>query len=275
MRYSFFILFTFSIIRPQTLPLELARLYAGEKNYAASINEYNRHLFFNKRSSNNTKVLIELYNCYKATENWPKALVTVEKAYLSTNSDSTKDIILTDKAVILMSKGESYRAEMILTRISTFTKYKSIKNESFYWLGLCHLFSYKWLQAKNNFHKYYGKTYKQQIDSMFARSSQLDIKSPQKARVLSFVIPGLGQFYSKDYKNGINSLILNLLTSCLFFNSLIEKNYFDAIIIYYIPFERYYWGSSSNAELIAQNYNHKTNQKFANSVLESIANIQN
>ena len=275
MIYRLLILFFLSIIRPQISPLNLAKFYAEEKNFSAAINEYNRYLFFNKNSFNNTKVLIKLYNCYKDIEDWARALDVVEKAYFSTDNDSIKDLILTDKAIMLMSSGETSRAEIILSRVSTFTKYKSIQKESFYFLGICHLFSFKWLEAKNNFHKYYGPLYKQYIDSVFINTSQIDIRSPQRARILSLIIPGLGQFYSKDYKNGINSLLLNSLTSYLIINSLVDKNYFDAIFIYYTPFERYYWGSSRNAELIAQNYNQNQNRKFATSVLKSITNLQN
>jgi len=274
LKYKFIALIFISISQTQISPLDLARLYSEEKNYNSAILEYKRYLFFNKQSNNSTTVLLELYKSYQAIEDWQNAFSTLEKAYLSTDDDSLKDRIYIDKAILLISKGEIQRSEIILTKISTFTKYEQIKRESYYWLGLGHLYSYKWSAAKNNMKKYYGASYNHYLDSIFINSNKLDIKSPQRARLFSLFIPGLGQIYSKDYKNGMNSLILNSLTSYFLFNSIIDKKYWDALIIYYTPFERYYWGSSRNAELIANNYNQKISKQFAESVFNSILKIQ-
>ena len=274
MKYKFIVLLFISISQSQISPLDLARLYSEEKNYNSAILEYKRYLFFNKQSNNSTTVLLELYKSYQAIEDWPNAFSTIEKAYLSIADDSLKDRIYIDKAIMLISKGEIQRSEIILTKISKYTNYEKIKRESYYWLGLGHLYSYKWMEAKNNIKKYFGVSYNQYIDSIFINSNKLDLKSPQRARLFSLIIPGLGQIYSKDYKNGINSLILNSLTSYLFFNSIIDKNYQNSLVIYYTPFERYYQGSRSNAELIAKNYNQRISRKFAESVFNSILNIQ-
>jgi len=274
LKYKFIALIFISISQTQISPLDLARLYSEEKNYNSAILEYKRYLFFNKQSNNSTTVLLELYKSYQAIEDWQNVFSTLEKAYLSTDDDSLKDRIYIDKAILLISKGEIQRSEIILTKISTFTKYEQIKRESYYWLGLGHLYSYKWSAAKNNMKKYYGASYNHYLDSIFINSNKLDIKSPQRARLFSLFIPGLGQIYSKDYKNGMNSLILNSLTSYFLFNSIIDKKYWDALIIYYTPFERYYWGSSRNAELIANNYNQKISKQFAESVFNSILKIQ-
>ena len=274
MKYKFIFLLSLSIFQSQIFPVDLARLYSEEKNYSEAINEYGRYLFFNEESVNNTTVLIELYKSYQAIEDWPNAFSTIEKAYLSTDDDSTKDRIYIDKAIMLISTNEIQRSEIILTKISTFTKYEKIQKESFYWLGLGYLYSHKWADAKNNMKKYYGISYYQYIDSLFSNSDKLDIKSPKRARLFSLFVPGLGQIYSKDYKNGINSLILNSLTSYLFINSIIDKNYLDALIIYYTPFERYYKGSRSNAESIAKKYNQEISQQFAESVFNKILTIQ-
>ena len=150
MKYKFIFLLSLSIFQSQIFPVDLARLYSEEKNYSEAINEYGRYLFFNEESVNNTTVLIELYKSYQAIEDWPNAFAAIEKAYLSTDDDSTKDKIYIDKAIMLISTNEIQRSEIILTKISTFTKYEKIQKESFYWLGLGHLYSHKWADAKNN-----------------------------------------------------------------------------------------------------------------------------
>ena len=130
MKYKFIVLLFISISQSQISPLNLAQLYSEEKNYNSAILEYKRYLFFNKQSNNSTTVLLELYKSYQAIEDWPNAFSTIEKAYLSTDDDSLKDRIYIDKAILLISKDEIQRSEIILTKISTFTKYEKIKRES-------------------------------------------------------------------------------------------------------------------------------------------------
>ena len=274
MRYKSIILLFISVSISQINPVDLARLYYYEGNYLESINEYKRYLFFNKNPVDKPAILIELYKSYQAIENWENAFETIEMAYL-TNDDSTKDRIYIDKAIMLISIGELQKSEIILTKIATFTKYDKIKRESYYWLGLGNLYSYKWSAAKNNMKKYYGESHRQYIDSIFCDADKLDFKSPKRARILSLFVPGLGQIYSKDYKNGFNSLIINSITSYFLLNSIINKNYFESLIIYFTVFERYYQGSRSNAELIANNYNQKISKQFSESLSNSILKIQN
>ena len=274
MRYKSIILLFISVSISQINPVDLARLYYNEGNYLESINEYKRYLFFNKNPVDKPAILIELYKSYQAIENWKNAFETIEMAYLASD-DSTKDRIYIDKALMLISIGELQKSEIILTKISTFTKYDKIKRESYYWLGLGNLYSYKWSAAKNNMKKYYGEPHRQYIDSIFSDADKLDFKSPKRARILSLFVPGLGQIYSKDYKNGFNSLIINSITSYFLLNSIINKNYFESLIIYFTAFERYYQGSRSNAELIANNYNQKISKQFSESLSNSILKIQN
>jgi len=274
LRYKSIILLFISISISQINPVELARLYYNEGNYLESINEYKRYLFFNKNPVDKPAILIELYKSYQAIENWENAFSTLEKAYLSTDDDSLKDRIYIDKAIMLISIGELQKSEIILTKIATFTKYDKIKRESYYWLGLGNLYSYKWSAAKNNMKKYYGESHRQYIDSTFSDADKLDFKSPKRARILSLFVPGLGQIYAKDYKNGFNSLIINSITSYFLLNSIIDNNYFEILIIYFTAFERYYQGSRSNAELIANNYNQNISKQFAESVFNSILKIQ-
>ena len=151
-------------------------------------------------SEHKTIVLIELYRIYQAMENFPNVFATIENAYTSTDNDSIKERIYIDKAIMLISKGELQRAEIILTKISAFSNYEKIKRESFYWLGIGQLYSYKWAESKNNMKKFYGRPYNTYIDSIFSNSDKLDLKSPKRARLFSLFLPGLGQIYAKDYK---------------------------------------------------------------------------
>ena len=129
MKYKFIILLFISISISQTSLIDLARLYSEEKNWRGAINEYNRYLFFNKMSEHKTIVLIELYRIYQAMEDFPNVFATIEKAYTSTDNDSIKERIYIDKAIMLISKGELQRAEIILTKISAFSNYEKITIE--------------------------------------------------------------------------------------------------------------------------------------------------
>lgn len=90
------------------------------------------------------------------------------------------------------------------------------------------------------------------IEAGFARLSYLEKRyNPRVARVLSIVIPGSGQMYAGDYRNGVNSLLLvmGFITAGIGISS--SVTFFDAALIVFPWFQRYYMGGYQKAYTIA------------------------
>ncbi|MBK8845757.1 MAG: hypothetical protein IPO27_03990 [Bacteroidetes bacterium] len=76
---------------------------------------------------------------------------------------------------------------------------------------------------------------------------------PGKAYTLSLLLPGMGQFYSGDIKNGINALLLVAGLTYLGYNVWINAGVVDAIISVAPWLQRYYYGNAEKARAIAAN----------------------
>lgn len=75
---------------------------------------------------------------------------------------------------------------------------------------------------------------------------------PKLAGQLSYFLPGLGQFYAGDIKNGLNSLAITSATFALSINVMINYSLLDGVIAVIPWLQRFYLGGSTRASLIAQ-----------------------
>ena len=104
------------MLAAQLSPVELARQYVKDNNYNSAIIEYKRYLFFNN-SLDNFDILKELFNVYHTIGDWTNALITLESVYVLIDDNFIKDRMLIDKGIILISKGDLQRAEMLFLRL--------------------------------------------------------------------------------------------------------------------------------------------------------------
>lgn len=255
--------------------IETGDMYFELMDYDAAEIEYKRFLFINKNSSRNHEVFKKQIQCQILLKKWDEAIETMNYLYKNTRSDSIKNEILIDKTILLMAADNIDKAEITLNKILMFSSFSNIKKRGQFLLGVCNLYKYKWKEAKYNFNQYFNNKYRYELDEIFELTDHITIKKMTIARNLSIIIPGLGQIYSKDYKNGINALLLNLSTSYLLLNSIYLKDYLDAFIIYLTPFERYYLGNIANTKRIVEEYNENQMKVNSNLILDKIKKLGN
>lgn len=90
-----------------------------------------------------------------------------------------------------------------------------------------------------------------ELDSLFAVVEDIKHPDPKKARIMSMILPGLGQFYAGDIKNGINSLLLTGGFVYLGINTIINYGYLSALASVLPWYQRYFQGGFNRAERIA------------------------
>ena len=66
------------------------------------------------------------------------------------------------------------------------------------------------------------------------------------------IIPGLGQFYAGDIRDGLNSLIISSAFMYLGINTALQYSFIEATSV--VPwFARYYMGGYNHAKIIMEN----------------------
>ncbi len=134
-------------------------------------------------------------------------------------------------------------------------------------LGFAYLFNYQYHHARRVF---------LDIDSTLVLDIEKFIKKPEKsitrAMFLSAVLPGSGEIYSGDIKRGIQGFLLTFLSGFLMYKSIKDKEYVDAGIVFSFAFNRFYLGSISNAQMIAQRQNEESKKKWLDYIKEKYLN---
>jgi tetratricopeptide (TPR) repeat protein len=91
-----------------------------------------------------------------------------------------------------------------------------------------------------------------QIDSLFKVLVRIKNPKPKTAKILSMILPGSGQFYAGDIKNGINSLLLTGGFLYLGIHSALNYGIINSLASASPWIQRYYLGGFKRAELIAE-----------------------
>ncbi len=82
------------------------------------------------------------------------------------------------------------------------------------------------------------------------------------ARALSMILPGLGQTVSGDYKDGLNSAIINGSMIALFFYVSTNLSFADALLSIVPWFGRFYIGGMQNAKTASKRKQERKKQEY-------------
>ena len=254
-----------------------ADYFFKHENYDQAITEYLRYIFFSQRDrigDQDHEMLSEAFYkmgmCYRNQLAWEKAVQAIIKSLSYTTNDSLRDERKLAIAIIRITSSSYSAAEMELIRLIHFAKTGSIKLKAYFFLGVCYLYQFKWQDAQNQFKKYFANSLNNSslaLDSLLIQAGNLHYKSPNKAKWLSTFIPGAGQLYCGDIKNGINALAINLLTGYLTVDAFVDKRFQDLILGHLAFFLRYYQGNKANAQYLSESYNENLNRETAQKIL--------
>jgi hypothetical protein len=207
------------------------------------------------------------YNCQ-----WQQAIDAFRNAIYTAPNDSIKYELEITLAVTYIASGNYSAGEILLLKLGIFTDTPHIKEKASFLRGVACLYNHKWKSARDAFGEYFinnpEPALQLQIDTLLAQAEQFFYKSPDDARGLSTFIPGLGQIYAGDWRNGLNAFILSGGLEAAIIYKLWNGYIGDAYIIYTFLFRRYYTGNRYHAERIAGEYNANLNQHQVDTVMK-------
>jgi hypothetical protein len=219
----------------------------NQEKYFDAITEYKRLQFFDKENIYAFESNLLIGNSYKAGAKFDEAIryFTAAEMHARNEIEYYNSNILSARVNIL--RGTTKQAEKILTDLLDNPKFISDTEEIKYWMGWSYIFSDEWEKAHQIFNE-------NNLDTSLAnicKSVNEEFYNKDFAKYSSYIIPGFGQFYTREYLSGTLSLGWNVLFGYLTINSIILDRVLDGIMVGNFLWLRFYSGNTQNAEKFA------------------------
>jgi TM2 domain-containing membrane protein YozV len=215
----------------------------NRENYFDSITEFKRLLFFDDHKAYSYSANEIIGKCYKMGAKLSDAVYYFTIAEMNAE---TKDEVFNSKVQIIrinILRRTTDRALGLLDSLDKDKRFQNRKGEINYWRGWAFMLSDQWDSAAVAF----GKT-----DSAFVLKNLADCVNTEKysetaARILSYIIPGSGQFYTGNYVSGLLSFGWNLLWGYVTINSFVNNRIIEGLLVGDLLWLRFYNGNNQNA----------------------------
>jgi len=246
------------------------------KNTTAATQSFQRVIFFDSTKTY-PKAYQYLADCFFTDKNYEQAVVFFD---IAASYQNEKDSLYTElvfnkcNALLLQKKFNQ-------TLIELYSLEDSLSNNFMVKRELYLAITFFGLEKYDESHQHFLEIspniqYQTSIDSLFKENAKISKFSPKKASYLSMGLPGLGQFYSGDLKNGFNSLGLNAVLLSAFLITVSSSGVLNAVLIIYPWYQRYFIGgfqaARRNAIIIKQERRADIYQVFLKKV-ESLRTI--
>jgi tetratricopeptide (TPR) repeat protein len=240
--------------------------------YNEAITEYMRFIYFNPGHENLSYAFSQIGLSYRGLDEQEKAVQAFRHAISAAPDDSIRNEMELVLAVTFIGFGNYSAAEILLLQVELTSKIQQIKDRAVFLRGIACLYGFKWPDATYAFDTYFRQNpdpdMQTRVDSLFQEQEHFFYRSPENASILSAFVPGLGQIWANDWKNGVNAFALNGAIISWIVYKLLNGYYGDAMTIHYFLFRRYYIGNRVNAERICEEYNEKFNRKTAQHMID-------
>ncbi|MFN8428738.1 MAG: hypothetical protein U0V04_02065 [Spirosomataceae bacterium] len=271
MRLAIILTFIFEsfIVSGQTLPqtYEFAEALYSQKSHQSAVEAYKRILFFDSTSQYSKAIYPKIANSLFETGKYQEASDYYDLAFFSEENDSLKTYFMLKKASsnLILRQYDYAQIELLNLPDSLSENFKIQKN---FLESILFFAKGEFENSKDNFNKIIPDQGK--VETIFKKNKKIDKISPKKAKIMSMIIPGLGQLYAGDIKNGLNSLILTGGLFALGINSAINNGFLDAAISVLPWFQRYYQGGFNKAEIITKAKIDKKRFQIFNQLLDEV-----
>ena len=210
--------------------------------YSLALLEYNRVVYHNKEADG--QLLYRIGECYQKLGDNDNALQFFDRAFFTAKNDTfALDALL--KKTSIRFENESYGLALSeLLGVELSLSEEGEKRRALY-IGAAYFLDNQFERAQEYFQKCTHDT--AGLNEIFSDRKLLYFPNPTLAVLLSAVLPGLGQTYSGDWKNGVNSLLINAAFTAMAVNISQTIGPLDALISIIPWFQRYYMGGVNKA----------------------------
>lgn len=238
----------------------------------AAVTEYKRYIFFHPDGDQTSDAYYRIASAYRDQQKWQAAIESFRMAMHTAHTDSLRYRSELALAVTHIASGNYSAAEITLLKLEMSVPPRYVKQRAAFLRALANLYAKKWDHAYKAFEAYFLQNpdpdMQGKIDSLIHEVSNFQYVSPDSARQLSALIPGLGQIYAGDWGNGLNALLLNGSMIAWMWYKVTHRYFADAWTIHYFLFRRYYAGNMYHAQRIAEEHNDALDKKQAEKIID-------
>ena len=251
-------------------PLSLGRHLAVQGNYDAAITEYKRFLFFHPDDARVGEVYYNIGLAYRAQGLWTEAITGLQTAmHLAANSEGKSEYQL-ELAVTLIAAQDYDLARLESIKVMMRSPSTELYRRALFLQGVACIYQFKWEEARETLQMY---TTDEGLQMLFDDALNMPRKSVRVAKVLSQILPGMGQIYVGNWRDGLNALVLNGALGFLTVDAVLDGHYVDAALWGTFIFWRYYQGNTFRAEQVVEQFNLRASRRMADSLLQRLQEI--
>lgn len=251
-------------------PLSLSRHFAAQGNYDAAITEYKRFLFFHPDDARVGEIYYNIGLAYRAQELWSEAITGLQTAiHLAANGEAKSEYQL-ELAVTLIAAQDYDLARLESIKVMMRSPSIGLYRRALFLQGVACIYQFKWEEAREALQTY---TTDEGLQALFDDALNMPQKSVRVAKVLSQILPGMGQIYVGNWRDGLNALVLNGALGFLTVDAVLDGHYVDAALWGTFIFWRYYQGNTFRAEQVVEQFNLRASRQMADSLLQRLQEI--
>lgn len=246
-----------------------------QRHYDQAITEYKRFVFFNPEDEQISYAFYKMGLAYRAGRNWQPAIDAFKSSVRRAGHASIANERRLVLATTLIASGNYSLARLELLRVIEFSGEASLRAKARYFDGIASLYMFDWDAVERAFGDFYSESSE---GRMVERVGQINpvllearrsYRSVGLARFLSTLLPGLGQIYAGDWRDGLNALAINGLGIGLLANAIYHEDYTDAVLISSISM-RYYMGNRYRAGVDVRKHNESMDRQNAVKILHLV-----
>ena len=232
-------------------------LYAAG-NFSAAALEYERNTYLDTSSTSVIYALLKKSYCYRADNKFAEAYQTLSRVNCDKLTDSVQYIIRYERALNAYLACDYQNAEFELVQMDFFIRDTLITEQCLFLKIFILSEGENWEQTKFILQKYLLSKHVKTDTINFDKLIPLrKIRSAKKAKLLSLIIPGLGQAYSGYPGRAVSSLLLQGVAAAFTVVSIMNGFYIEGISVGAIYFLRFYMGGARYAGQLAVKHNSK------------------
>ena len=251
-------------------PLSLGYHFFKLGNFDAAITEYRRFLYFHPADPRTAETYRNIGIAYREQGHWREAVAAMRTAVQHASNPEEESKYRLELAVIFIAAQDYDLGRLELIKARMRNPSAPVFQRALFLEAVAFIYQFRWAEAREVLRNY---TTDEKLDTLLQNAVSAPQKSARLAKVLSAILPGTGQVYAGNWRNGLNALALNGVLGYLTVDAVLDRHYVDAALWGGLIFSRYYRGNIFRAEEAVTHFNAQQSRRASEALLQRLQEI--